>query len=1184
MEERKEDDDSVGELVVRKPSRKGISYSQPLNRDAVIACASRRQALRKQSLDEDDHSPRPSSIPGDDHPLPSSSSIASSRRTFRHQHSSSLEEFCSPPRTAPIESVSDILGGSFGNHFSLDHHRFGSSSDGDCDLTLERAMSEFGGAPNTVPEFMGSGGGVGIFRVPARAAMHPSRPPPLEVRPHALRETQAGSFLRSIACAGSLLWAGQESGLRVWNLDAVFEDWEPGVMVRRGDEKSAPFNESCRASPTLCLEVDAGNGLIWSGHKDGKIRSWKMELPVNVSSVSDEFGSASVAPASGRCGGAPPFREGLAWQAHYRSPVLSMVITSYGEIWSGSEGGVIKVWSWDAIKKALSLTAEERHVAALLIERSYIDLRSKFTVNGVCTLPNVDIKYMASDNCRSKVWTAGTFIFSLWDSRTRDLLKVYGTDGQVETRFDLPSTQDPYVEDDTKAKSALSSKKDKSQGSVSFFQRSRNALMGAADAVRRVAVKGTFGEDHRRTEALAVSMDGMVWTGCTNGSVVQWDGSGNRLQEFQHHSSCVQSICTYGPRVWVGHVSGKVQVMDLDGNLLGEWIAHSSAVIKMAVGGSYIYTLAHHGGIRGWNIRSPGPLDGFLRTELANRKLSYTKLENIKILVGTWNVGQGKASHDSLISWLGSSASDVGLVVVGLQEVEMGAGFLAMAAAKETVGLEGSANGQWWLSAIGKTLDEGSSFQRVGSRQLAGLLIAAWARKTLRPYIGDVDAAAVPCGFGRAIGNKGAVGLRMRVYDRTICFASCHFAAHLEAVSRRNADFGHVYRNLSFSRPTTGVQGASAGATSVQLHRGVNAMGSQIDDGKPDLSEADMVVFLGDFNYRLHSITYDEARDMVSQRCFDWLRDKDQLRAEMKAGKVFQGMREGQIKFPPTYKFEKHLPGLAGYDSSEKKRIPAWCDRILYRDSRSISVAECSSECPVVASISLYEACMDVTDSDHKPVKCKFCVEISHPDESIRRQEYGQIIASNDKIKSFLEESLGVPETIVSTNDIILQNQDNFILRIANKCDKYKAVFKIICEGQSSTVDENSSEFSTRCSFGFPMWLEIQPAVGIIKPGQSAEVSIHHGEFFTLEEFVDGISQDTRDKEVVLLVIVTGTGSTESRSHRVFLRHCFSFRFDGADKKIPSRRLQSIHLQGSDGKDTSSSSDVASDLSDRRGP
>lgn len=73
-----------------------------------------------------------------------------------------------------------------------------------------------------------------------------------------------------------------------------------------------------------------------------------------------------------------------------------------------------------------------------------------------------------------------------------------------------------------------------------------------------------------------------------------------------------------------------------------------------------------------------------------------------------------------------------------------------------------------------------------------------------------------------------------------------------------------------------------------------------------------MIVFLGDFNYRLRGISYDEARDLVSQRCFDWLREKDQLHAEMKAGKVFQGLREAHIKFPPTYKFERHKAGLSG--------------------------------------------------------------------------------------------------------------------------------------------------------------------------------------------------------------------------------------------------------------------------------
>jgi hypothetical protein len=51
------------------------------------------------------------------------------------------------------------------------------------------------------------------------------------------------------------------------------------------------------------------------------------------------------------------------------------------------------------------------------------------------------------------------------------------------------------------------------------------------------------------------------------------------------------------------------------------------------------------------------------------------------------------------------------------------------------VGLEGSANGDWWLDSIGRTLDEGVTFQRVGSRQLAGLLIGAWyALRSHFPY------------------------------------------------------------------------------------------------------------------------------------------------------------------------------------------------------------------------------------------------------------------------------------------------------------------------------------------------------------------------------------------------------------------------------------------------------------------
>ncbi|EMS49348.1 Type I inositol-1,4,5-trisphosphate 5-phosphatase 12 [Triticum urartu] len=906
--------------------------------------------------------------------------------------------------------------------------------------------------------------------------------------------------------------------------------------------------------------MDRANGLLWTGHKDGRIRSWRMDLetaaPPPAPPPPGSGGEGSVGgSAHGGPNSAPVFREALTWQAYGRTPVLSMAITSYGEIWSGSEGGVIKAWPYDAIAKSLSLSPEERHMAALLVERAYIDLRNHCTVGNVCSLPASDVKYMLADHSRAKVWTLTSMTFALWDARTRELLKVFGMDGQVESaRLDTPvMPEQPMEEVEVKVKP---SKKDKSGGSLNFFQKSRNALMGAADAVRRVATKGTFVEDNRRTGAVAQADDGAIWSGCTNGCIIQWDGNGNRMQEFQHHTSSVQCIKALGDRVWVGYASGTVQVMDVDGNLLAGWTGHSCPVIRMAIGGSYIYTLAHHGGIRGWPLTSPGPLDDVLRTELANKELSYTRMEKINIMVGSWNVAQGKATAESLKAWLGSVASDVGLVVVGLQEVEMGAGFLAISAAKETVGLEGSANGQWWIDNIGKALDEGTSFHRVGSRQLAALLIAAWARKSLKPYVGDVEAAAVPCGLGRAIGNKVYDGIYVQtfkflvvasIFEGCVLMYNYHNDMFLnmkneswnKVISRVLARYSRIF---SLYTPYK-IKGFCASATSVQLHRTVNVNGNPVDEVRPDLADADMVVFLGDFNYRLYGITYDEARDMVSQRSFDWLREKDQLRAEMKAGKVFQGMREGLIKFPPTYKFQKHAPGLGGYDSGEKKRIPAWCDRVLYRDSRAVSVAECSLECPVVAAITSYVAVMEVTESDHKPVRCTFSVDIARVDELTRRQEYGEIIESNEEVRSMLKESCFVPDSTVSTEEIILENQENIVFQITNNCETSKAAFEILCEGQSIKKDDGTKpEIIPRASFGFPLWLEVLPANGLIKPGETVDITIHHEDFYTQEEFVDGIPQnwwceDTRDKEAVIMVNITGSTSTATKTHMINVRH-----------------------------------------------
>jgi len=85
-----------------------------------------------------------------------------------------------------------------------------------------------------------------------------------------------------------------------------------------------------------------------------------------------------------------------------------------GEIWSGSEGGIMKAWPWDAIAKSLSLTLEGKDMASLLVEKAYIDLRNNATVGNMCSLPAADVKHMLADHCRAKIWSITSMTFALW--------------------------------------------------------------------------------------------------------------------------------------------------------------------------------------------------------------------------------------------------------------------------------------------------------------------------------------------------------------------------------------------------------------------------------------------------------------------------------------------------------------------------------------------------------------------------------------------------------------------------------------------------------------------------------------------------------------------------------------------------------------------------------------------------
>jgi len=90
----------------------------------------------------------------------------------------------------------------------------------------------------------------------------------------------------------------------------------------------------------------------------------------------------------------------------------------------------------------------------------------------------------------------------------------------------------------------------------------------------------------------------------------------------------------------------------------------------------------------------------------------------------------------------------------------------------------------------------------------------------------------------------------------------------------------------------------------------------------------------------------------------------------MHSGILFRGYKEGPLDFSPTYKYNVSQDS---YDGSEKKRVPAWCDRILYKSQRQ------RIKQLVYSRGELYI-------SDHRPVKSLFEIDIITVDNKKKKK------------------------------------------------------------------------------------------------------------------------------------------------------------------------------------------------------
>ncbi|XP_022718059.1 type I inositol polyphosphate 5-phosphatase 2-like isoform X2 [Durio zibethinus] len=230
-------------------------------------------------------------------------------------------------------------------------------------------------------------------------------------------------------------------------------------------------------------------------------------------------------------------------------------------------------------------------------------------------------------------------------------------------------------------------------------------------------------------------------------------------------------------------------------------------------------------------------------------------------------------------------------------------------------------------------------YMRIVSKQMVGIYISVWVRKRLRRHVNNLKVSPVGVGLMGYMGNKGSVSVSMTLFQSRLCFVCSHLTSGQKdgAEQRRNSDVYEILRRTRFS--------------------------SVLDADQPQtIPSHDQIFWFGDLNYRLNMLDV-EVRKLVALKRWDEIINNDQLHKELRSGHVFDGWKEGVIDFPPTYKYEMNSDRYVGEipKEGEKKRSPAWCDRILW------SGKGIKQLCYQRAEIRL---------SDHRPVSSMFLVEV----------------------------------------------------------------------------------------------------------------------------------------------------------------------------------------------------------------
>jgi len=446
----------------------------------------------------------------------------------------------------------------------------------------------------------------------------------------------------------------------------------------------------------------------------------------------------------------------------------------------------------------------------------------------------------------------------------------------------------------------------------------------------------------------------------------------------------ISTMAGGGDYLWIGFNAGSILVYDTTAQpwrVIKDWQAHEKQISGMTVNKSamgkldrlQVVTLGADSMLRIW--------DGMLQydrfdTRMQEHDQEYCMFREITTATLTWNAGASKPQQlqtnrdDNFFREYLDAHEGTDIFVFGFQElVDLDDKKLT---AKTFFKRKTNANEQEhmshqhraWRDCLTQCIDDftppSQSYVQLHSASLVGLFTCVFIKAALRSRIRHVQAAEVKRGIGGIYGNKGALVLRLVLDDSSLCFVNCHLAAGQTQTIHRNNDIAAILESETLpAYPLTDESGVQ--------HADVFSAGG---DGSM-IVDHEICILNGDLNYRIDTMGRDTVIKHVKSNNFSRLLERDQLLLSRRKNPGFRlrAFQENEIRFAPTYKYNVHSDE---YDTSEKRRAPAWCDRILYRGLGQVKCEE-------------YRR-WEVRVSDHRPVSGRFRLRVKSVDAVKRKR------------------------------------------------------------------------------------------------------------------------------------------------------------------------------------------------------